>query len=107
MNERGSTMKIARISYVILVWWLVLTMAAPAGLVAQETAAPPQFKPEQLEQIVAPIALYPDDLLAQIFMASTYPLEIVQAARWVKGESESQGRPVDQSAGGAELGPER
>jgi hypothetical protein len=42
------------------------------------------FKPEELEQIVAPIALYSDALLAQILMASTYPLEIVQAARWSK-----------------------
>jgi hypothetical protein len=37
----------------------------------------------QLEQLVAPIALYPDPLLAQILMASTYPLEVVEAARWV------------------------
>src|SRR6186997_1650000 len=53
---------------------------------AQSTAATPAtpFKPEELEQIVAPIALYPDALLAQIFMASTYPLEIVQADRWLK-----------------------
>jgi hypothetical protein len=42
------------------------------------------FKPEELEQLVAPIALYPDALLAQILMASTYPLEIVEAARWAK-----------------------
>jgi len=40
-----------------------------------------------LEQIVAPIALYPDPLLAQTFMASTYPLEVVQAARFVKANS--------------------
>jgi hypothetical protein len=39
---------------------------------------------EQQEQLVAPIALYPDSLIAQILMASTYPLEIVQAARWSK-----------------------
>ena len=38
----------------------------------------------ELEQILAPIALYPDALLAQIFMASTYPLEVVEAARWSK-----------------------
>jgi hypothetical protein len=38
----------------------------------------------RLEQLVAPIALYPDPLLAQILMASTYPLEVVEAARWVK-----------------------
>src|SRR5262249_37647786 len=39
---------------------------------------------EKLEQLVAPIALYPDALLSQTLMASTYPLEIVQAARWLK-----------------------
>ena len=39
---------------------------------------------QQIEQLVAPIALYPDDLLSQVLMASTYPLEVVEAARWVK-----------------------
>jgi len=52
---------------------------APAG-----GDSKPAFKTEELEQLVAPIALHPDDLLAQIFMASTYPLEIVEADRWVK-----------------------
>jgi hypothetical protein len=88
-------MKIPRMSHVILVWWLILSMAAPTWVCAQEasqqTGAAPLFKPEQLEQIVAPIALYPDDLLAQIFMASTYPLEIVQAARWVKANPSLKG----------------
>ncbi len=42
------------------------------------------FSQEQLDQVVAPIALYPDDLLAQVLMAATYPIEIVQAERWVK-----------------------
>jgi Protein of unknown function (DUF3300) len=42
----------------------------------------PLFAPDQLDQLVAPIALYPDSLLTQIFMGATYPLEIVQAARW-------------------------
>jgi hypothetical protein len=53
---------------------------------APSTAAvpPPQlFTQAQLDQLVAPIALYPDPLLAQILMASTYPLEVVEAARWV------------------------
>ncbi len=59
---------------------------------AQTQPAP--FKPEELEQIVAPIALYPDALLAQIFMASTYPLEIVQAARWSKEHPEVKGDAV-------------
>lgn len=52
------------------------------------------FKPEELEQIVAPIALYPDALLAQVFMASTYPLEIVQAARWSKENPDVKGDAV-------------
>ena len=38
----------------------------------------------QLEQLVAPIALYPDALLSQVLMASTYPLEVVAAARWAQ-----------------------
>src|SRR6476660_8315025 len=38
----------------------------------------------QLDQLVAPIALYPDPLLAQVLMASTYPLEVVQADRFTK-----------------------
>ena len=66
-----------------LVLALVLMVAVPPGTFGQQ-AAPPVFKPEELEQILAPIALYPDSLLAQIFMASTYPLEIVQADRWAK-----------------------
>jgi hypothetical protein len=45
------------------------------------------FPAEQLEQLVAPIALYPDALIAQILMASTYPLDVVQANRWL-GENE-------------------
>jgi Protein of unknown function (DUF3300) len=47
-------------------------------------AAQARFKSEELEAIVAPVALYPDALLAQVLMASTYPLEVVEAARWSK-----------------------
>jgi len=48
---------------------------------ASQAAAP--LKQEQLEQLAAPIALYPDPLLAQVLMAATYPLEVVAAERWV------------------------
>jgi hypothetical protein len=55
---------------------------------ATETAVVPApaagFSKEQLEQIVAPIALHPDPLVAQMLMAATYPLEIVEAGRWMK-----------------------
>src|SRR5271169_5499615 len=40
--------------------------------------------PERLDQMLAPIALYPDELLGQILMAATYPLEVVEAARWLQ-----------------------
>jgi len=48
---------------------------------AAQTAA--KLPPEQLNALVAPIALYPDDLLAQTLVASTYPLEIVQLQQWL------------------------
>ncbi len=61
---------------------LVALLLAPGFLMAQtdQGAAPNPFKPEELEQLAAPIALYPDPLIVQILMASTYPLEVVQAA---------------------------
>jgi hypothetical protein len=49
------------------------------------------LKPEQLEALVAPIALYPDELLANVLAASTYPLEVVQADRWLKERKNSKG----------------
>ena len=58
--------------------------AAPAGAAPQAGSSAPVFKQEELDALLAPIALYPDALLSQILMASTYPLEIVEAARWRK-----------------------
>src|SRR5262245_13750946 len=66
---------------------------APAAAPAADNRTPP-FKKEELEQILAPIALYPDALLAQIFMASTYPLEVVEAARWSKEHPDVKGDAV-------------
>jgi hypothetical protein len=53
------------------------------------------FPPEQLEQIVAPVALYPDALLAQVLMAATYPLEIVEAHRWVQQNAKLSGQALE------------
>jgi hypothetical protein len=58
---------------------------------ARAQGEPPAFKPEEIEALVAPIALYPDSLLSQVLMASTYPLEVVQAARWVKANPNVKG----------------
>ena len=58
-----------------------LSQAPPAA--AQSATAQP-FNAEQLDALVASIALYPDDLLTQLLMATTSPLEVVAAARWVE-----------------------
>lgn len=58
---------------------MVFAACLPRTLSAQE---PPRFAPEQLDHLVARIALYPDPLLAQILAASTYPNDIPDAARW-------------------------
>ena len=70
---------------------MLLAFAAATGGVAQTQGEPPPLKPEEIEALVAPIALYPDSLLSQVLMASTYPLEIVQAARWVKANPNVKG----------------
>lgn len=53
------------------------------------------FSQQELDQLAAPIALYPDALLAQIFMASTYPLEVVEAARWSKANPKVSGQALE------------
>jgi hypothetical protein len=65
---------------------LALVPAAVRSQAPQPVTAQPgqaTLTQAQLEQVLAPIALYPDDLLMQVLMAATYPLEIVQAKRWL------------------------
>jgi hypothetical protein len=68
---------------------------APAAQPADTSPPPasdkPDFKPEELEQMLASIALYPDSLLSQMFMASTYPVEVVEADKWVKANPKLTG----------------
>ena len=103
----------------LILWFFVLTPSAvmaqnqqapsaappsqstPAASPAQPapTAAPPAqpapaeklLKPEELEALVAPIALYPDNLLSLVLMASTYPVEVVQADRWATENKKLKG----------------
>jgi uncharacterized membrane protein YgcG len=69
---------------------------------AQAAQAPPyaQQTAEQLQQLVAPIALYPDSLVAQILAASTFPEQVVEADRWVQAnpdlKGDALGKAVDQ-----------
>jgi Protein of unknown function (DUF3300) len=62
--------------------------ARPEGAGTQLTTA-------ELEQLVAPIALYPDTLLSQVLMAATYPLEVVEAARWSKENPKVTGKALE------------
>lgn len=66
-------------------------VAAYADTPDAPAPAPSPYSQQDLDQMLAPIALYPDDLLAQVLMASTYPLEVVQAARWSRSHPGSGG----------------
>src|SRR5215467_8553756 len=106
-----------RLAPAICAWFLIALVVVSSGVNAQtqpppqvpppnqppppgqpppqgQPAAPAQtapLKPEEIEALVAPVALYPDDLLSQVLMASTYPLEIVYATRWVKANPNTKG----------------
>lgn len=75
-----------------------LLVAAGMPLAAQAPAPPPEqqapaqlLSPQQLDNLVAPIALYPDSLLSQMFVAATYPLEVAEAAQWLQQNRGLQG----------------
>jgi len=78
---------------------LVIT-TVPEGFAFQNPPPPPpampmqgaQPSPEQLQQLVAPIALYPDSLVAQILAAAAFPEEIVEADRWLQDHKNLQGQ---------------
>src|SRR6202140_3209648 len=92
---------------------LAMLMAIPVAVSAQTADNPPApgnpakpasqsppraelLKPEQLEALVAPIALYPDELLANVLAASTYPLEVVQSDRWLEERKNLKGEALKQ-----------
>ena len=73
--------------------------AQDAQASAQDAQAPPytQQTSEQLHQLVAPIALYPDSLVAQILAASTFPEQVVEADRWVQAHPDLKGDALGQA----------
>src|SRR5467141_1573902 len=58
-------------------------LSTPSPLPSQSSVQAPKIPPDQLDSLVAPIALYPDPLLAQTLAASTYPLELIQLQQWL------------------------
>jgi hypothetical protein len=88
-NEEAAML--ARLSRLIMI---ALLWSVPLGAMAQQpVTAPtqPLLKPAELDQLLAPIALHPDPLLSEILIASTYPLEVVQADRWAKSNAKLKG----------------
>ena len=76
---------------------LSASSAAPAGTQA--------FSQQELDAIVAPIALYPDSVLSQVFMASTYPLQVVEADRWVQANKNLTGDALTKALEGQKWDP--
>ncbi len=74
---------LAALAFAPLVMAASIAHAQPADVPADYQTAP-LYGPEELDQLLSPIALYPDPLIAQILMSATYPLEVVQADRWLQ-----------------------
>lgn len=72
--------------------WIVrvLALLLAASVACAQDRVP--FRQEELDQMLAPVALYPDSLLSQVLMAATYPLEVVQAARWSRANPGLKGQ---------------
>jgi hypothetical protein len=79
-----------------------LLLTSGVLLAQQEPPAPPPpdqtLSPDQLNDLVAPIALYPDPLLSQVLVAATYPLEVVQAFQWMQKNPGLSGPDLTQAA---------
>jgi uncharacterized membrane protein YgcG len=112
VNNCGQTVRFARprtdkqilVSLLSLVLMLgtcpqTLLASQDSEAPAQTSQAPPhaQQTPEQLQRLVAPIALYPDSLVAQILAASTYPEQVVEADRWLQAHPDLKGQALDQA----------
>src|SRR5215475_6300148 len=88
LRRRPMMARLSRWIMIALVW------CVPLSAIAQQPATAPTqplLKPAELDQLVAPIALHPDPLLSEILIASTYPLEVVQADRWTKSNKTLKG----------------
>ena len=100
---------VGKVSFIAALAVPIALLGAPLPLSAQEQQQgqlpPPQQQPpqqqqstlsqQQLQQLVAPIALYPDALLAQVLTASTYPLEVAMAARWSEKNQNLKGAALE------------
>jgi len=79
----------------LLGWSVVLLLAVPVAALAKDGGR--DFSRGDLAQMLAPVALYPDALLSQVLMSSTYPLEVVSADRWLRKNSLLKGDNLDEA----------
>lgn len=91
-------MKAATIFHLALGLLIISFFSLPPQSLAQDNdylEPSEKYSREELAQMLAPIALYPDTFLSQVLMASTYPIEVIEADRWVKRNPELKGEALD------------
>lgn len=98
-------MKFFQQSLALFLSWYLVLIGTGDGLAYQANAPAPQQQPQavlespdQLNQLVAPIALYPDGLVAEILAAATYPDQVVDAGRWLQQHQNLQGKKLADEA---------
>jgi len=112
-HKRRDTMKTRAVLYVLLgLFFAPLPVNFPTFAPQQaraaesaQTEATQKFTQEELAQMLAPIALYPDTILSQLLIASTYPIEVIEADRWVKRNPGLQGEALDAALLGQDWDP--
>jgi uncharacterized membrane protein YgcG len=101
MNTMGKQILVSFLSLALLfvAWPQNLAAYQDQQAQAQDGQAPAytQQTPEELQQLVAPIALYPDSLVAQVLAASTFPEQVVEADRWVQAHPDLKGDALGQA----------
>lgn len=84
--------------FLVMTLCISIVLASTAGLADQSDESTPvqdaKQSPEQLQQLVAPIALYPDELVAQVLAAATYPTQVVEADRWLQAHPDLKGKKL-------------
>lgn len=86
-------------------WLMALVLAVSSGASVAKSQEEVPFSQAELDQMLAPVALYPDQLLSQILMAATYPLEVVQAARFQRDNPGLHGQDAVRAAEGHDWDP--
>ena len=84
-------------AFVAILFSVCLVTGVPAGAQTSPSQDAPRYSQDELDQLLAPIALYPDQLLAQVLIASTYPFEVALAARFVQQNPGLAGDALDEA----------